>query len=81
MNKTTVFYLLFEQSEDGYYGDFLKDRKLYTETEMDSYVKEHAEEVFPVKDYDKEHGYTCWFKAYSRNPYGTGMFYFREVYR
>ena len=81
MNEKTAFYILFEEAEDGCYGDFLADRWLFSKTEMDAYVKENATNIFPVQDVDIQRGIRCCFKAKSRNEYGTGVFRFVEIYR
>ena len=74
-----TFYILFEEAEDGCYGDFLINRKLYTEVEMNTYLNEKAIEVFPLRDTDIKQGIKCCFKAQSLNEYGTGIFQFIEV--
>ena len=81
MNDKLAFYILFEEAEDGCYGDLLVDRKLYSEAEMDAYVKENASSVFQIRDIDIECGIKCCFKAQRRNEYGTGVFRFIEVKR
>lgn len=81
MNEKLAFYILFEEAEDSCYGDFLVDRKLYSETEVEAYVKENAEMVFPPREIDGEFGIKCTFLAQSQDHYGTGLFRFVEVHR
>lgn len=77
MEENTSFYILFEEADDGYYGDILINRKLYDKTEVDAYIKENATEIYPEEDSEKN-GIDCYFRAPSKNDYGTGMFYFQK---
>lgn len=81
MDERISFYILFEEAEDGYYGDILVNRNLYNKDGVDAYIKENATKVFPGKETDLEHGIDCYFNAPSQNRYGTGLFYFQEFTR
>lgn len=81
MDERISFYILFEEAEDGYYGDILVNRKLYNKADVDAYIKENATKVFPGRETDLERGIDCYFNAPSQNRYGTGLFYFQEFTR
>lgn len=72
-SREVIYYILFEQAEDGYYGDFVIGNKLYSEDEAKTYIQIHAQRI-----YDEENGVECYFKAESINTRGEGVFYFRK---
>lgn len=67
-----IYYILFEEAEDGYYGDFVIGNKLYSEDEAKTYIQIHAQKI-----YEEEKGAECYFKAESIKKDGIGLFYFR----
>ena len=67
-----IYYILFEEAEDGYYGDFVIGNKLYSEDEVKTYIQTHAQKIYKE---EKENEY--YFKVESTDKYGTGWFYFR----
>lgn len=38
MDERISFYILFEEAEDGYYGDILVNRNLYNKDDVDAYI-------------------------------------------
>lgn len=81
MKEKIEFYILFEEAEDGYYGDILVNHTLYNKAEVDAYIQANAMEIYPYKGDSEKSGIDCYFKALSKDVYGTGTFYFRKFSR
>jgi hypothetical protein len=69
------YYVLFNQAEDGCYGDFVIYYKLYTKEQAENYIKQNATMIY--EENDKEF-VNYWFKMKSTNKYGIDWFYFKK---
>lgn len=76
--ENPAYYVLFEEAGNGSASDILVNRKLYSEEEMDTYIRTNAKKTFQIKERLREEwGIVRYFKAPKINSYGTGFFYFQ----
>lgn len=70
------FYVLFEESYDGYCEPV--DNKLYTEEQVNNYVKENAKIILDEDTSELFEAFITFESKSGEDGYGPGIFYFKE---
>jgi hypothetical protein len=70
------YYILFEESSNCCYGDFIASDKLFTKEEAYAYAEERAFGLQPSLSPNKE----GFFSSTKQHECGTGLFYFYRVH-